>query len=141
MILVKNDSSLWTKAHEEFVLKQAEKITKILNLKGEISILLTDNKTIQKLNKQYRKKDSATNVLSFETGDSEILGDIILAFETIEKEAKEQEKAFENHLTHLIIHGILHLIGYDHIDDSDAEIMEEKERIILSEVLHKKHQI
>ncbi len=134
MILIKNDSNLWTKAHEEFVLKQAEKISKILNLCSEISFLLTDNKTIQKLNKQYRKKDKPTNVLSFETGDSKILGDIILAFETIEKEAKEQGKVFENHLTHLIIHGILHLIGYDHIKDSEAEIMEEKEKEILKAI-------
>ncbi|MHA1575272.1 MAG: rRNA maturation RNase YbeY [Alphaproteobacteria bacterium] len=134
MILIKNDSKLWEKKHENFTLEQAEKITKILKIDGEISIVLTNDLEIKKLNKQYRKKDSATNVLSFETGDLEILGDIILAFETIKKEAEEQKKTFEKHLSLMICHGILHLIGYDHIDDSDAEIMEKKEKEILEKI-------
>ncbi|MBN1783554.1 MAG: rRNA maturation RNase YbeY [Alphaproteobacteria bacterium] len=133
MIELNCQSDLWTKSHQAFVLKQAQKVATHLNLTGEISFLLTDDATIQKLNKDYRGKDKPTNVLSFETEDAEMLGDVVLAFETIERESA-QEKSFEHHLTHLIAHGILHLIGYDHIEDSEAEIMEAKEDEILDQI-------
>lgn len=107
----------------------------------ELSLLLTDNEQIHHLNKVYRFKDKPTNVLSFpqidwtdppEKGIPVLLGDIILAFETIEKEAKEQKKSFTDHLSHLLAHGTLHLCGYDHENDEDAEIMEGLEIKILT---------
>lgn len=133
MIELNCQSDLWPADLQKFVVQQAEKTAAYLNLSGEISILLTDDAGIQKLNKDYRGKDQPTNVLSFELEDEEMLGDVVLAFETIEREAKT-EKYFEYHLSHLIVHGILHLIGYDHIDDSDAETMEAKEEEILVKI-------
>lgn len=106
----------------------------------EISIVLADDAFIQNLNRDYRGKDSPTNVLSFpqfEPNDLDkkapflALGDIILAFETLQREASEQEKSLRAHTTHLIAHGLLHLLGYDHIEDSEAEAMEKLEIRIL----------
>ncbi len=109
----------------------------------EISVLLTDNLGIKKLNKIYRGKDKATNVLSFPLMDIKagkygnlpqdiILGDIILAYSIIAEEALKQNKPFINHLTHLCIHGALHLVGYDHEREKDAEKMESLEIKILT---------
>ena len=108
---------------------------------AEVSILLTDDTAVHQLNKQYRNADKPTNVLSFAALDDEyepivepmLLGDIIVAFETTKKEAEEQGKTLTNHLFHLIVHGMLHLIGYDHIEDMDAEEMESLEIRILAE--------
>lgn len=107
----------------------------------EISITFTDDKTIKQLNKHWRGKDKATNVLSFpqDTEDTSSpfafhLGDIVLAFETIERESNEQKKSFNDHLSHLLIHGTLHLLGHDHEIDEEAEIMEQLEIDILSKM-------
>ena len=111
----------------------------------EISITFTGDEAIKKINKEFRNCDKSTNVLSFPTYEKEFLtilkyedylpiGDIILSFETIERESKEQNKAFENHLTHLIIHSLLHLFGFDHIQDEDANIMENLEINILKQL-------
>lgn len=114
----------------------------------EVSFLFTTDAEIQKLNNDFREKDKATNVLSFPDTDLSVtnlkqaslfketlcLGDIALAEETILREAKEQEKQPQDHLTHLIIHGILHLLGYDHIDDTDAEEMENLEVKLLAKL-------
>lgn len=96
---------------------------------AEVSIVFSSDKDVQALNKQWRNIDKATNVLSFATNEGDgpqipLLGDIVLAFETIKKEARTQEKRFDDHLTHLIIHGFLHLLGHDHISDDEADIME-----------------
>ncbi len=97
---------------------------------AEVSLVLADNQFVWDLNKQYRGKDSPTNVLSFETGNRPtnsmpwVAGDIVIAYETVLQEAKAQEKTFESHLAHLLIHGALHLQGYDHINMSDAREME-----------------
>jgi rRNA maturation RNase YbeY len=98
-----------------------------------ISIVLSNDAEIQTLNKQYRGKNKPTNVLSF-PNDDEPLGDVILAFETIEREAKEQGKVFKDHAAHLIVHGILHLMGYDHEDVKDAAKMEALEIKILAKL-------
>lgn len=108
----------------------------------EISVVMHSDEGIQKLNRDYRAKNKPTNVLSFPQFDGEMpvlpensclaLGDIILAYETIEREAKEQDKNFMDHLAHLTVHGTLHLMGYDHENDSEAEIMESLEVKILS---------
>jgi probable rRNA maturation factor len=106
---------------------------------SEVSFLFTDDATIQGINMEWRGKDSPTNVLSFPAfqlrpgmAPKPLLGDIILALETVQREAKEEHKPFDNHLSHLIIHGLLHLLGYDHETDNDAEVMEGLERKILS---------
>lgn len=109
----------------------------------EVGITLTDDAAIQALNKQHRGKDKATNVLSFPAYDPDLphpagapveLGDIVLAYETIAREATEQGKSFHDHVTHLIIHGTLHLIGHDHEQDDEAETMEALEVRILAEL-------
>lgn len=97
----------------------------------EISIVLADDAFVHNLNKQYREKDKPTNVLSFPAGEPGILGDIILAYETLKAEAAAQGKSFDHHLIHLTIHGILHLLGYDHESENEAEIMESMEIRIL----------
>lgn len=93
---------------------------------GELSLAFVDNKAIQKLNRDYRRKDKPTNVLSFPM-QGVMLGDIVLARQTIEKEASEQSKLLENHLSHLIVHGLLHLLGHDHTESDQAAIMEDLE--------------
>lgn len=107
----------------------------------ELSVLLTDDASIKEINSEWRKQDKATNVLSFPTkelsvGDTPLplLGDIIFAHETILREAEELTKSFEEHFTHLFIHGFLHLLGYDHINDTDAEQMERIETGILTSI-------
>ena len=97
----------------------------------EVSILVCDDKTIRKLNKEYRKQDKATNVLSFETGDEEMLGDIIISVPTVIKEAEELDIDFDKHFQHLVLHGFLHLLGYDHIEEEDAVVMETLEEKVL----------
>lgn len=107
----------------------------------ELSVLFTDDASIKEINSEWRKQDKATNVLSFPTkelsvGDTPLplLGDIIFAHETILREAEELTKSFEEHFTHLFIHGFLHLLGYDHINDTDAEQMERIETGILTSI-------
>jgi len=106
---------------------------------SELSILFTDDASVRSLNAQWRGKDQPTNVLSFpafpETAGERLppmLGDIVLARETVVREAADEGKPFENHLTHLIVHGFLHLVGHDHEDDAEAEAMEAAERRILA---------
>ena len=92
---------------------------------GEISIVLSDDAQVQTLNRDYRGKDRPTNVLSFPMpADSGLMGDIIFALETLQREAAAQKKSFEDHFTHLLIHGLFHLQGFDHQTDEEAEAME-----------------
>lgn len=111
----------------------------------EISIRLTSDAEVHALNRQYRGKDKPTNVLSFpmvqpdlidslaNTDDGEVLlGDIVLAFETCDREAAERDVPLEDHATHLIVHGVLHLLGYDHMTDAEAEAMEAIERDVMA---------
>ena len=100
---------------------------------GVVSLLLGDDAAVAALNKQFRGKDGPTNVLSFPpaNGPEGFLGDIALAAETIVEEAQFQGKRFENHAAHLVVHGFLHLLGYDHMNPADAEKMEARERAIL----------
>lgn len=90
---------------------------------AEASVVLANDDFIQTLNRDYRGKDKPTNVLSFPQ-DLPLLGDLIFAHETLKRECVEQEKSFDDHFLHLVIHGTLHLLGYDHIDDDEAEEME-----------------
>ena len=97
----------------------------------EVSIVLVDDAEIHEINKQYRNVDKPTNVLSFELGDDVLLGDIYISFDTVMREAKQSGISFEHHVTHMVVHGVLHLLGHDHITDDEAAIMEMKEIAIL----------
>jgi len=104
---------------------------------AELSILLTNDEEQHELNQQWRGKDSSTNVLSFPQiepfGPVEgLLGDITLARETLEREAAEQGTSFTDHFTHLVVHGFLHILGYDHLTDAEALQMESLETQILA---------
>ena len=106
--------------------------------RGDIAILLADDARIAELNAAFRGKDGPTNVLSFpaatgvDAPQSRSLGDIALAFGVCAREAAEQGKSLAHHLQHLTAHGVLHLLGYDHESDAEAEAMEAKERAILA---------
>lgn len=95
----------------------------------EISLLLTDDAAVRELNRSWRGYDKPTNVLSFPStmpsvGKARHLGDIVLAYETVAREAREEGKPLAHHVTHLVVHGVLHLIGYDHETDEEADEME-----------------
>ena len=97
---------------------------------AELCVHLVGDSDIQALNAQWRKKDAPTNVLSFPAVDaarvaaSPLLGDIFVAFETLQREAEDEEKPLPDHFQHLVIHGFLHLVGFDHIEPGEAETME-----------------
>ena len=99
----------------------------------EISLLFADDGAVQALNRDFRGKDRPTNVLSFPAPGQSAgpgprpLGDIALAYGTVAREAEEEGKSFEDHATHLVVHGVLHLLGYDHELETQAEIMESLE--------------
>ena len=103
---------------------------------GELAIVLTDDSAVRKLNREWRNKDAATNVLSFPVpagaGGAMLLGDIVIAYETTAREAQAGGKPLRNHLVHLAVHGFLHLVGYDHETDREADAMESLEADILS---------
>jgi len=110
---------------------------------GEVAILLSDDRHVRKLNLQFRGTDAATNVLSFPAdsagraksappGELQPLGDIILAIETLQREAGEQAKTLEAHISHLVVHGMLHILGYDHQNDTEWNIMTQRESDILA---------
>ena len=108
---------------------------------AELAVMLTDDSGIQTLNSNWRGIDKPTNVLSFPAlqptagapADApRMLGDIAIAYETTRKEADDEQKPFDHHLSHLAVHGFLHLIGYDHDTDDEAEAMEDLEREILA---------
>jgi len=101
---------------------------------GEVSVLLTDDAEIARLNRDWRHLDKPTNVLSFPApaqGAGNLLGDIVLAYETVARECDAEDRQFLHHLAHLAAHGFLHLIGYDHQTDSQAEEMEGLESRIM----------
>jgi probable rRNA maturation factor len=100
---------------------------------GAVAILLADDATVADLNTRFRGKPTSTNVLSFPAADSAYphLGDIALAYGVCAAEAEAQGKSLADHLTHLVVHGVLHLLGYDHEAEADAEVMEQMECEIL----------
>jgi probable rRNA maturation factor len=102
---------------------------------AELAIVFTDDSAIRLLNREWRGVDAATNVLSFlascAKGELPLIGDIVLAYETIDAEARAERKPFADHVAHLAVHGFLHLFGYDHVREKDAKAMERTERNIL----------
>jgi probable rRNA maturation factor len=105
---------------------------------AEIAIVLADDALLRELNRRWRGRDAATNVLSFAAGGEAppagplLLGDVVLAFETVAAEARAQGKALPDHLAHLVIHGVLHLLGFDHEAAAEAERMEALETRLLA---------
>lgn len=106
---------------------------------AEVVVRIVDETESAELNSRYRHKQEATNILSFpadlpEFVDVNLLGDLVICAPVLAREAKEQGKALHDHWAHIIIHGILHLLGYDHIDEEEAEFMESKEIAILQKL-------
>ncbi|QIZ75961.1 rRNA maturation RNase YbeY [Ferrimonas lipolytica] len=106
---------------------------------AELTIRITDSAESQQLNSDYRGKDKPTNVLSFPFEappgiELPLLGDLVICAEVVAREAQEQQKALHDHWAHMVIHGCLHLCGYDHIDDDEAEEMESLERDLLAKI-------
>lgn len=114
----------------------------VLKPDAAVSVLLTDDARMRALNRQWRRLDKATNVLSFaalprhritaEARKTPFLGDIALGFGTVRAEALDEAKPFRDHVSHLIVHGFLHLVGFDHEDDAEAQIMEMLETRVLA---------
>jgi probable rRNA maturation factor len=145
------DSEHWKNADAAKVLirralKQAA--TTLSTKTAELAIVLTDDAAMRRLNRNWRGVDAPTNVLSFATKNSgdrvdeqlgtqlvgNHLGDIVLAYETVKREAHREGKPFDHHLVHLVVHGFLHLLGYDHANDAQARRMETIERAILRDL-------
>jgi probable rRNA maturation factor len=107
---------------------------------AELSVQLSDDAEVRRLNREYRGKDSPTNVLSFSAADDgapgrpRLLGDVVLALETLQIEAAEQSKSLGDHLSHMTVHGVLHLLGHDHETEAQATAMEALETEILNEL-------
>ncbi len=158
-ILLKSKKWNEEKNIEEFIERACQKIIPLTELKNiliknaqlEVAISLISDRQMQKINQQFRSKNKATNVLSFPALDENLihkiglkktigpcqytfLGDIIISYETLKKESLAQKKKFHDHLTHLILHSVLHLIGHDHQDEKMAKIMENLEIKILKKL-------
>jgi probable rRNA maturation factor len=103
-------------------------------VEGDVVVLLTDDAAIHDLNLRFRDRDRPTNVLSFPAAESAAphLGDLVLALGVCAAEAAAQGKSLADHLTHLTVHGVLHLLGRDHVDEVEAEAMEAEERTLLA---------
>ena len=140
------ESPLWEAVPEasQTVLRAVEAVSAhrdaaaLMRQGDELGLTFTDDAAIAELNERWRGKPTATNVLSFPAPPPpaaqlpRFLGDIVLAFETIEREAKAEDKPIEQHLAHLVVHGLLHLLGHDHEEDEDANRMEALETAILA---------
>jgi probable rRNA maturation factor len=128
------NAPLW-RGHEDLLTRALAAAAAEEGASGSVSLLLGDDASVASLNAQFRGKSGPTNVLSFPPapGSAEpgFLGDIALAAETIVEQANFQGKRFEHHAAHLVVHGFLHLLGYDHEQSADAEKMEARERAIL----------
>jgi probable rRNA maturation factor len=109
----------------------AEAARRRVKLRGDVTILLADDKKLRTLNHNFRGKDKPTNVLSFPGADG-YAGDIAVAYSVTSREAKTARKSFADHATHLVVHGVLHLAGYDHERAKDANVMEPLETRILA---------
>ncbi len=131
----------WPEDSEALIVRAIRRAAVALELApegpAELSVLLTNDAEQAELNQQWRGKSGSTNVLSFPQIDpfgavEGLLGDITIARETVQREAEELGKSFADHLTHLAVHGFLHILGYDHIDEAEAETMERLETDILA---------
>ena len=135
MIEIEVEADAWTGAlaEAETVVSRAAQAA-LGTVEGDVVVLLTDDEAVRDLNARFRDKDKPTNVLSFPAPDSAAphLGDVVLAYGVCAAEAEAQGKTLSDHLSHLVVHGVLHLLGRDHEDDAEAEEMEAEEREILA---------
>jgi len=149
MINIKNQVRK-IKINEKKLVAQAQKVLDILGYSDfDLGILLTTNKTIHSYNKQFRNKDKPTDILSFsyhadlkagqkikpKTEDDKNLGDLIISLEYVKKDAKKWNQSFEQRMPILLVHGVCHLLGYDHEKDEDYKIMHKQEQKILKLLL------
>ncbi len=137
MIEIEVEAKAWTGAlpDAEAVVERAAQAA-LGAVEGDIVVLLTDDAAVRALNGRFRDKDKPTNVLSFPAPENALphLGDIVLAYGVCATEAEAQGKTLADHLSHLVVHGVLHLLGRDHEDDAEAEEMEAEEREILAQI-------
>ena len=117
----------------DLTLQEEKKRDSVVNLK------IVGNAEMQQLNKEFRNKDRATNVLSFTNDDlskdvTKNIGDIAISYDFVKQEAKDHGKSFSDHVIHMLVHGIYHILGYDHENDISAEVMESKEIYILDKL-------
>jgi len=139
MIEIEIESDDWIAALPEAEAVATRAATAALGgVSGGLVVLLTDDAAVRDLNARFRDKDRPTNVLSFPAADMPLpgqaphLGDIVLAFGVCRDEAAAQGKTLASHLTHLVVHGVLHVLGRDHEAEAEAEAMEAEERVLLA---------
>ncbi len=130
--------SRWRSSYRDVRAEVTHAVTLLLKqqkkAKASVTILFTNDAEQQGLNHQYRSKNTPTNVLSFPSGEDVFLGDISLAYETVKREKTAQNKSWRAHTLHLVVHGVLHLLGHDHEENADAEKMESLEIQLLNEL-------
>jgi len=139
VIEVEIEQSAWTDAvPDAAALVERAALAALGGVEGDVVVLLTDDEAVRDLNARFRDQNRPTNVLSFPAADMTIpgqpphLGDLVLAFGVCAAEAEAQGKTLADHLSHLTVHGVLHLLGRDHEAEADAEAMEGEERSILA---------
>ncbi|WP_439476396.1 rRNA maturation RNase YbeY [Brevundimonas sp.] len=135
MIEVEIEDETWTDALPDAIAVVERAATAALGaIEGDVVVLLTDDAAVHELNARFRDRDQSTNVLSFPAAASAAphLGDLVVAHGVCAAEAAAQGKSLADHLTHLAVHGVLHLLGRDHVDEAEAEAMEAEERTLLA---------
>ena len=135
MIEVEIEDPAWTDVLPDAVARvELAAVAALGTVEGDVVVLLTDDAAVQEINARFRDRDQPTNVLSFPAAESAAphLGDLMLAHGVCAAEAAAQGKTLADHLTHLTIHGVLHLLGRDHVDEAEAEAMEAEERTLLA---------
>lgn len=134
MIEVEIDDEAWSEILFDVQSRVEAAATLALEEAGVVTVSLSDDDTVADLNQRFRNKAGPTNVLSFPAPETArpFLGDVILAYGVCTREAGEQGKSLSDHMQHLVVHGVLHLLGHDHMDEGEAEIMESRERMILA---------
>ncbi len=136
---VQNVTSVTEIPTEELLQQWASAALRDERKSAEVVVRLVDEEESQRLNWEYRHKDCPTNVLSFPSElppvvESDLLGDLVICAQVVLREAAEQGKSSEAHWAHMVVHGVLHLLGYDHQDDTEAETMERLERKVLADL-------
>jgi probable rRNA maturation factor len=135
VIEVEVEDPAWTEALPDAVARvERAAVAALGTVAGDVVVLLTDDAAVHDLNRRFRDRDQPTNVLSFPAAESAAphLGDLVLAHGVCAAEAAAQGKSLADHLTHLTVHGVLHLLGRDHVDEIEAEAMEAEERTLLA---------
>ena len=135
MIEVEVEDPAWTEALPDAVARvERAAVAALGTVEGDVVVLLTDDAAVHDLNRRFRDRDQPTNVLSFPAAESAAphLGDLVLAHGVCAAEAAAQGKSLADHLTHLTVHGVLHLLGRDHVDEIEAQAMEAEERTLLA---------